>query len=204
MIAIVDYGVGNVASIQNMFRRIGLESIVTKDPCALEAADRLVLPGVGHFKHAIQNLGAVAGLREALDHLVLDRRKPILGICVGAQLMTQGSAEGEISGLSWIAGETVRFDDRRIAPLKVPHMGWAEVAPRDDSPLWREIGTTPRFYFTHSYHFVCHVDAQISATARYGYEFTCAFRKGNIFGIQFHPEKSHRFGMRLLDNFSRV
>lgn len=159
---------------------------------------------MGHFKRAIDNLRAVAGLCEALDDLVLARGRPILGICVGAQLMTRKSAEGDSLGLGWIAAETVRFDDVRLAPLKIPHMGWADVSRCDDSPLWRDFGSDPRFYFTHSYHFLCQERSLISATARYGYEFTCAFRQGNVFGIQFHPEKSHRFGMRLLENFARA
>jgi glutamine amidotransferase len=203
MLAIINYGLGNLTSIRNMLRRIGVEAEITADPGLIESADRLILPGVGHFKRGMENLRD-SGLKPLLDRLVLLEGRPMLGICLGAQLMTAHSEEGDTAGLGWVDADTIRFRAARMSGLKVPHMGWREIAITGDNPLWVGLPAEPRFYFVHSYHFEFRQRQEVSATALYGYEFVCAFRKGNIFGTQFHPEKSHKFGMKVLENFANL
>ncbi len=204
MIAIVDYGLGNLASIRNMCSRLGIESCITADKDEIARASHLILPGVGHFRKGMENL-RTSGLRELLDELVLQRSRPILGICLGAQLMTGHSEEGDVDGLGWVDGVTIGFDKSRLGRLKVPHMGWADIRLDDAAyPLWRDLPTGPRFYFVHSYHFSFPMPGEVTATADYGYGFACAFSKGNIHGVQFHPEKSHKFGMRVMSNFASL
>jgi len=203
MIAVVNYGLGNLTSIGNMFRRIGREAIITADPEEIRSADKLLIPGVGHFQKGMENLRS-SGLQELLNELVLTQGKPVLGICLGAQLMTMHSEEGDADGLQWVELVTRRFDAGRMHGLKIPHMGWSDISIRDKSPLWENLQAEPRFYHVHSYHFVTGDPLLVSATATYGYEFVTAFRKGNIFGTQFHPEKSHKFGMAVLENFAKL
>jgi glutamine amidotransferase len=200
MLAIINYGLGNLTSIKNMCRRIGAEAEITNDPDKIERADKLILPGVGHFKKGMENLHD-SGLKTLLDRLVLEQRRPILGICLGAQLMTRHSEEGNAQGLGWVDAVTIKFDSEKLHGLKVPHMGWREVVVTGDNPLWTNLPAEPRFYFVHTYHFQFDEPREVAATALYGYDFACAFRKDNIFGTQFHPEKSHKFGMKVLGNF---
>jgi glutamine amidotransferase len=203
MLAIINYGLGNLTSIRNMCMRIGVEAEITNDERVIESAGRLILPGVGHFKRGMENLHQ-SGLKRLLDRLVLEERRPILGICLGAQLMTGHSEEGDTDGLGWVDADTIRFRDAGLNGLKVPHMGWREIAITAKGPLWADLPEEPRFYFVHSYHFQFRQPAEVTATALYGYEFACAFRKDNIFGTQFHPEKSHKFGMKVLENFAAL
>lgn len=204
MITIVNYGLGNLASIQNMCRKLGIDSVITDRAEVIETADRLILPGVGHFKAGMDNLHA-SGLKPVLDRLVMEEKKPVLGICLGAQLMTRHSEEGDVDGLGWVDADTVAFDTSRLGGLKVPHMGWTDIDIRaTEDPIWARIPEEPRFYFVHSYHFKFRAAEEVAATCNYGYEFACAFRKGNIYGMQFHPEKSHKYGMRVLENFARI
>jgi imidazole glycerol-phosphate synthase subunit HisH len=203
MLAIINYGLGNLTSIRNMCMRIGVEAEITHDERVIESAARLILPGVGHFKRGMENLHQ-SGLKRLLDRLVLEERRPILGICLGAQLMTGHSEEGDTDGLGWVDADTIRFRDAGLNGLKVPHMGWREIAITAEGPLWADLPEDPRFYFVHSYHFQFRQPAEVTATALYGYEFACAFRKDNIFGTQFHPEKSHKFGMKVLENFAAL
>lgn len=201
MIAIVDYGMGNVGSIRNMLIRIGAEAVVTSDPGALAAAERLILPGVGSFDRAVESLERL-GLTEVLHDLVLQRGRLVLGICLGMQLLGRGSEEGGRPGLGWIAANTVRFRfEGEHAGLKVPHMGWNTLVPSRPSALLGDLGPAPRFYFVHSYHVRCDREEDVLATANYGFPFHAAVGRGNILGTQFHPEKSHRFGLRVLKNF---
>ncbi len=203
MIAIINYGLGNLTSILNMHKRLGLEAIITSDETAIRNADKLILPGVGHFKKGMDNLQA-SRLKVLLDQLVLQQKKPILGICLGAQLMTCKSEEGNVEGMGWIDAETVSFDSAKMNGLKVPHMGWSDITVKNGNALLAELPDHPRFYHVHSYHFSFLKEEEISATSVYGYEFATAFHKNNMYGTQFHPEKSHQFGMRILENFSRL
>jgi imidazole glycerol-phosphate synthase subunit HisH len=201
MLAIINYGLGNLTSILNMCRRIGVEAEITGDARVIEGASRLILPGVGHFRKGMENLHQ-SGLKRLLDRLVLEEKRPILGVCLGAQLMTRHSEEGDTDGLGWVDADTIRFRDTDTVGLKVPHMGWREIKITAENPLWADLPEEPRFYFVHSYHFEFREVSEVTATARHGHEFVCAFRKGNIFGTQFHPEKSHKFGMKVLENFA--
>lgn len=203
MIAILNYGLGNLASIKNMFKRIGADAEVTNDHNVIENASKILLPGVGHFKQGMQNLQD-SGLVELLQNEVIIKKKPILGICLGAQLMTAYSEEGDVDGLAWVDAKTVRFDAQMLENLPVPHMGWSDIKLTNKNVLWSDLPDAPRFYFVHSYHFRFNDKTQVTATANYGYEFECAFNKGNVYGAQFHPEKSHKFGMRVLENFCKV
>ena len=203
MITIVNYGLGNLASIQNMCRRLGIDSCISGERDVIAAAERLILPGVGHFRKGMENLRD-SGLQGLLDDLVLAQRRPILGICLGAQLMTRHSEEGDIDGLGWVDAVTVGFDTSCLGGRKVPHMGWSDIVVTDpEEPLLKGLPEEPRFYFVHSFHFRFEDASEVTATAQYGYPFACAFRKGNIHGMQFHPEKSHKFGMQVITNFAK-
>jgi glutamine amidotransferase len=201
MIAIVDCGIGNVGSVVNMFRKIGVPALVSGDPQVVAEAEKLVLPGVGAFDHGMACLRA-SGLVPILEDRVRHGGTPILGICLGLQLLTRGSEEGECPGLAWLPAKTVRFRlGEEATHLKVPHMGWNTVeAKKADG--WPSLAGQPRFYFVHSYHLECDSADDVLATARYGYEFPVAVRHGNWSGVQFHPEKSHRFGMAVLRDFA--
>jgi len=201
MIAIINYGLGNLASIQNMCKRLSIEAEITNNPEKISQASKLILPGVGHFEKGMENLHA-SGLTPLLNELVIEKERPILGICLGAQLMTKHSQEGDVDGLGWIDATTIRFDQSKNNGLKVPHMGWSEIHLTKKNPLWLDLPPEPRFYFVHTYHFLFKNKEEISATSIYSYDFACAFKKENIFGTQFHPEKSHKFGMKVLENFN--
>jgi glutamine amidotransferase len=200
MVVIVDYGMGNLGSIVNTLRRIGVSAKVTSDPDDILAADRIILPGVGAFDKGMENLKG-AGLVPALEEQVLENGVPILGICLGMQLLSERSAEGHVPGLGWIRGETVRFQfDSNGGRMKIPHMGWNSVEPNGD-PLLSTITSDDRFYFVHSYH-IARIDEElVSGTTTYGYAFPSVIRQGNIHGIQCHPERSHSSGVRVLKNF---
>ena len=199
MIAIVAYGMGNTASIRNMLRRVGAPSVITHDPEVIRTADALILPGVGAFDHGMQSIHAM-GLTEVLHNAARHQQKPILGICLGMQLMTRGSEEGTRPGLGWIEADTIRFQLAHWPELKVPHMGWNTTTVHRPGALFPNLDAA-RFYFVHSYHVVCHNPSDVVATAHHGLDVTAAFQHGPIMGTQFHPEKSHRFGMQLLQNF---
>ena len=203
MIAIINYGLGNLSSIQNMCKRLGIDAVITNDEEILNKASKLILPGVGHFKRGMENLHS-SGLKTLLDKMVLEDKKPILGICLGAQLMTKHSEEGDVDGLGWVDAVTVKFDENKINNHKIPHMGWTDIMTVDENPLWKNLPDEPRFYFVHTYHFLFQEQDEISAMADYSYPFACAFHKKNIYGTQFHPEKSHKFGMKVLENFSKL
>lgn len=201
MIAIVDYGVGNLASIRNMLSKIGVEAAIASDAAAVARSAKLILPGVGAFDYASARLRE-SGLLETLERRVRGDGVPVLGICLGCQMLTRGSEEGTEPGLGWIGADTVAFDRARLGSTdRVPHMGWATVEISRKSELLKDLPDDPRFYFVHSYHIRCDDTSSVIATAHYGYDFAAGIECGNILGVQFHPEKSHRFGMRLLQNF---
>jgi glutamine amidotransferase len=201
MITIVDYGMGNLGSIKNMFKRIGVSAEITSDITLIAKSQKILLPGVGDFDSAMQRIND-SGLREVLDRKALEECVPVLGICLGMQLLTRGSEEGHIPGLGWIPATTKRFPMQN--GLKVPHMGWNVVVPIRPSPLTCDLPTPTRFYFVHSYYVLVENPDDGVLKTNYGVTFDAAISRGNIFGAQFHPEKSHRFGMQLLANFAKL
>ena len=203
MMVIVDYGLGNLRSVHNMLRRAGVESVVSRDPDVLRAASRLVLPGVGHFRFGMESLQNLH-LVDLLNEQVLEAKVPILGICLGAQLLGRRSEEGDFAGLNWIPMDTVRFDTTRMHHgEKVPHMGWA-VTSHTGSALFAGMEKTPRFYYVHSFHFRCDDPDIVTCTAEHGYRFASGVAYRNVVGVQFHPEKSHVYGQQFLKNFASM
>jgi len=204
MITIVDYGVGNLGSIANMLKKVGTKAEASSNLDVLRKADKLILPGVGAFDAGMRKLRE-SGLIPVLNELVLEKKIPVLGLCLGMQLMTQKSEEGTEAGLGWFDAETVRFHfPPEQAHLKIPHMGWNTIASRHSHPLFTDFEEEARFYFVHSYHIVCHDKDITLAETDYGYSFPSILRKDNIMGAQFHPEKSHKFGKKLLRNFTEL
>lgn len=201
MISIIDYGMGNLGSVLNMFKRIGAEATITSDFDEIRSSSKILLPGVGSFDRAMERINST-GLRELLDHEVLHKKKPILGICLGMQLLTNGSEEGKLPGLGWIPGNTIRFPN--LPNLRIPHMGWNIVKLSTPSPLLTDLPLDSRFYFVHSYFVRVDNEENSILKCKYGVEFDAALQNDNIFGAQFHPEKSHRFGMHLLRNFANI
>ncbi|WP_106640334.1 imidazole glycerol phosphate synthase subunit HisH [Allosphingosinicella vermicomposti] len=200
MITIVDYGIGNLGSIRNMFKRAGVLSHVTSDLSQIASAEKLLLPGVGAFDNAMKRINE-NGFRDVLDEQA-SQGTPILGICLGMQLLTNGSEEGNLPGLGWIAGHARRIP--AVDGLKVPHMGWNVVRSTGHGPLIADLPLNSRFYFVHSY--AVHVEDPRHSLLRttYGIDFDAAIHRGNIYGAQFHPEKSHRFGLQFLTNFASL
>ncbi len=201
MITIVDYGMGNLGSIRNMLRRIGVDAIISGDPLAIADAEKLILPGVGAFDKAMARLSD-CGLRGVLDRKALTDKVPILGICLGMQLLTRSSEEGVLPGLGWIEAATVRFP--RGNGIKVPHMGWNAVTAVTESPLVADAPDGSRFYFVHSYYVLADDRRHAILNASHGVTFDAGIQADNIMGVQFHPEKSHRFGKHLLGNFASL
>jgi glutamine amidotransferase len=203
MIVIVNYGLGNLASVSNMFKKIGTKDVlISGDADTIQKASKILLPGVGAFDGGMKNLEAL-GLIPVLNQKALVEKVPVFGICLGMQLLSKRSQEGTKPGLGWIDAETVKFNPDPALKLKVPHMGWDYIKIKRENPL---IATNShdRFYFVHSYHVKCKDEKQSLATCNFGIEFTCMVNKDNIFGAQFHPEKSLRFGMKILENFSKL
>lgn len=204
MIAIIDYGLGNIQAFVNVYNRLGIPVTIAKTSVALEKAGKLILPGVGAFDHAMELLDA-SGMRQTLDHLVLSKKAPILGICVGMQILANSSEEGKLNGLGWIPGHVRAFKSiPDTANLPLPHMGWNDVHVTGKHKLFKGLEEEARFYFLHSYFFECMHQDSVIATASYGIDFGCAVQSDNVYGVQFHPEKSHHFGTNLLKNFAEL
>jgi glutamine amidotransferase len=199
---IINYNLGNPKSIKNMLGYLGVDSKITTDSNDILNASHLILPGVGHFRHGMEQLEKL-GLIEVLKEAVMDNKKPILGICLGMQLLTNFSEEGNLKGLGFIDAQTKKFN-QEDHKLKIPHMGWNTVKFNKESELSNGIRFNPRYYFVHSYFVECNAKDDVLCTTRYGQEFVSGFQHDNIFGLQFHPEKSHKFGMELLGNFCKI
>lgn len=204
MIHIVDYGVGNIQAFLTVFKRLGIEAIRARNSSELEGAKRLILPGVGAFDYAMKQLNQ-SGMRDRLEEMVLDEKIPVLGVCVGMQMLAAGSDEGQLPGLNWIQGRVRGFSSHpQSQNLPMPHMGWNDLHFKPGSKLFTGFDHMPRFYFLHSYYFDCGSPEYVTATAEYGHQFACVVSKGDIHGIQCHPEKSHHFGAWLLKNFAEL
>lgn len=199
MVGIINYGLGNLGSIQNMLKVIGEKSVISNDLDKLEKCDKYILPGVGAFDAGMQQLNE-SGLRDFIFQKVINEKKSILGICLGMQILGRKSEEGKLPGLGLIPFDNIRFR-LKDNEMKIPHMGWDIVDFKHSHPLINSLKGTQRYYFVHSYHALCDSDENVLMTCDYGYEFAAAVVKDNIMGVQFHPEKSHDFGMALLDNF---
>jgi len=204
MIAIIDYGLGNVKAFANVYYRLNIPAVIVKQPDDLKAVKKIILPGVGSFDHAMQMLDK-SGLRHALDEFVLHRNVPVLGICVGMQMLAHSSEEGVLPGLGWIDGKVKKMNPTRLThSTHLPHMGWNDVRPVKKNKLFKELEQSARFYFLHSYYFQVQNENDVIAVTDYGGLFTCAINAKNIYGVQFHPEKSHQYGIQLLKNFAEL
>lgn len=202
MIAIVDYGSGNVAAIANIYKQLKVPHLITGDLGELERAERYVLPGVGAFDATMGYLRE-SGMVATLNEQVVGRKKKALGICVGMQILADSSEEGQLPGLGWIPGRVRKIPAERVpVKPKLPHMGWNSVSPRDGAPCFRDVDSTRGFYFLHSYYFDAADAADVSATVRFGADLPCAVARGNVIGMQFHPEKSHANGVAVFRNFA--
>lgn len=204
MIAIIDYGLGNVLAFVNVYSRLNIPVTVAKSADDLRHATKLVLPGVGSFDHAMRQLDQ-SGMRPVIEDLVLRQFVPILGVCVGMQMLADSSDEGQLPGLGWIAGRVKKFDAQKMPRgTNLPHMGWNDVRPVVAGGLFEGMEQDARFYFLHSYYFESLKQSDVLASADCGIQFSCAVKHDNVYGVQFHPEKSHHFGSLLLSNFAKV
>ena len=201
MITIVDYGLGNLLAFANVYKSLNRPVSIAASASDLKGASKIILPGVGAFDYAI-NLLNQSGMRDTLDKMVLHDHVPVLGVCVGMQIMGSASEEGNQPGLKWIDGQVKKFDASALPhSIRLPHMGWNDVQPVMKNQLFEGLEQNARFYFLHSYYFSCIKNENILAVSNYGRSFSCAIHSDNIYGIQFHPEKSHHFGTQLLKNF---
>lgn len=204
MIAIINYGLGNIKAFANVYTRLNIPFKIVETPDELVSAEKFILPGVGAFDRAMERLNA-SGMREALAEQVIDKQKPVIGICVGMQMLADSSEEGTLPGLGWITGTVRKFDASKLKYRPhLPHMGWNNITPSSNDQLFVKLENDPRFYFLHSYYFDCEKEENVIATAEYGDKFACVVRNGNIYGVQFHPEKSHHNGVNILKNFGNL
>ena len=201
MIAIVDYGLGNVQAFKDVYNRLNLPVLIARSSKDLVDATKLILPGVGSFDYAITKLDE-SGMRKNIEDLVIDKQMPILGVCVGMQMLAKSSEEGKLKGLGWIDAIVKRFDTTN--DIILPHMGWNNVYPKFYDGLYKNTKEDLRFYFLHEYYFDAYEESEVEAIANYEGKYACSVRRGNIYGVQFHPEKSHHFGMQLLKNFAEI
>lgn len=202
-IIIIDYGMGNLNSVKRAMDRLKVDSIISSDPKDIIKSEKIILPGVGHFEKAMSNLKEL-NMLDALNEGVLTKEKPILGICLGMQLLANRSEEGNVNGLGWIDAEVVRFNVSDKLRYKIPHMGWNKISIKKESSLMQDISESSEFYFVHSYHFKTDNSVDVLNETWFNYDFPSAVEKNNIFGVQYHPEKSHDAGEQLLKNFIKL
>jgi glutamine amidotransferase len=204
MIGILSYGLGNIKAFENIYRKNNVPVKIVSQAADLSGVERLILPGVGAFDHAMERFNE-SGLRSAVEEMVLVHKMPVIGICVGMQMLANGSDEGQLPGLGWVPGYVKKFDESTIPyDTHLPHMGWNDVSAHDETSLFAEMQEPLKYYFLHSYYFDNENQEQALATAEYGIRFTCAVQNRNVYGVQFHPEKSHYCGIQLLLNFSKL
>ncbi|MGE4578790.1 MAG: imidazole glycerol phosphate synthase subunit HisH [Desulfuromonadales bacterium] len=204
MITIVNYGLGNIQAFANIYKRLNIPVIIATTANDLAGADKIILPGVGAFDWAMTRLNE-SGMRDCLEELVVKGKRPVLGICVGMQMMANRSDEGALAGLGWIDADVRKFDEASFtSKTHLPHMGWNDVVPRQTDSIFRGLEEDARFYFLHSYYFVPHRESDLLAVTDYNGSFTSSVCSGNVFGVQFHPEKSHHWGIQLLKNFAEI
>lgn len=204
MIAIIDYGLGNVRAFANVYKKLNIPAVIVKQAEALKNASKVILPGVGAFDHAMQRLEK-SGMKQILEEIVLQHNVPVLGVCVGMQMLACSSEEGSLPGLRWIDGEVKRFKPSAFKQsIRVPHMGWNNVKPVKINGLLQGLGLDARFYFLHSYYMHCKNSEDVIAVTEYGDAFASAINHGNIYGVQYHPEKSHQWGIQLLKNYAEL
>ncbi len=202
MICIVDYGVGNIQAFINMFKQLNIEILRATNPSELSGATYLILPGVGHFDYAMQRFND-SGMRSKIERMVLNDSVPLVGVCVGMQMLSEGSDEGDLPGLNWVPGRVHSLKvNAKARDLPMPHMGWNDVQPIFGTPLFSKgFSEIPQFYFLHSFYFQANDRADVAATSNYGLDFDAVVSRGNIHGIQCHPEKSHHWGAQFFKNF---
>lgn len=204
MITIIDYGVGNIKAFYNIFNKISVEVKIAQKPADLLNSSKLILPGVGHFDYAMKRF-TESGMLNIVNEMVLNENLPILGICVGMQMLANSSEEGNLPGLGWIDARVNKIDSNLLAQTtRLPHMGWNSIVVKKSNPLLNNLDSNSRFYFLHSYYFDSFNEADSIATSNYGKEFTSVVNHKNIYGVQFHPEKSHHYGIQLLKNFANI
>lgn len=198
MIGIVNYGLGNVQAIINIYKNLGIDAFLASDRISLSRASKIILPGVGSFDWAIKSLND-SGMRSILEDMVIDQKVPVLGICVGMQMMADSSEEGSLEGLGWIPGNVKKLEEKNLA---LPHMGWNDAQPKNRDTIFRNFEEDCQFYFLHSFHFLNRDPQHTLSTTVYGQEFSSSLSRDNIYAVQFHPEKSHKWGIQLLSNFA--
>lgn len=201
LVVIVDYQTANLGSVVNMLRRIGAEALISSKVSDVERAEKIILPGIGSFDKGMASLHKL-GIITALNKRILENKVPVLGICLGMQMFSESSQEGSASGLGWLKAKAVKFSFNE--KLRLPHMQWNALNLKQAVSLFDNMYENSRFYFAHSYHLVCQEESNVVSTTRYGYDFASSVKKDNIFGVQFHPEKSLKFGMRVLENFVKL
>jgi glutamine amidotransferase len=199
MIKVIDYGLGNVSAILNVYKRLNIQASVATNAQDLQSAEKIILPGVGAFDSAMSRFNH-SGMREVAQVLVIEKKIPILGICVGMQILADSSQEGDLEGLGWIPGEVIKFSSQ----VRCPHMGWNNIKPRSANPILKDLDEEASFYFLHSYYFKTLNESDIISTSNYNGEFASMIHSKNIYGAQFHPEKSHKYGSLLLKNFAEL
>ena len=204
MITIVNYGVGNIRAFTNIYKKLNIPIKIAQTVEDLKGATKLILPGVGAFDHAMEQLQH-SGMRECLDELVIQNNVPVVGICVGMQMLAHSSDEGILPGLGWMDASVKKFDISKINySTHLPHMGWNDIKSVKQNDILKGLENNAKFYFLHSYYFHCNNQTDTIAVTEYGIEFSCAVNKNNIYGVQFHPEKSHQYGIQLLNNFANL